>query len=58
MQTWLRILICVVVAIITVTIMVVILHATIGRSSNAIIGPIGAIVVFATWFLTGLKKKT
>jgi hypothetical protein len=56
MNTWLRVLICLVVAIIAVTVMVLILHATIGRSSNAIIGPVGPIIVIATWFLTGLKK--
>ncbi len=58
MNTWLRILVCLFVAIITVTIMVAAMQSTMGRSSNAIIGPVGAIVVFATWYLTRPKNRT
>jgi hypothetical protein len=57
MSTGLRILICVVVAVVTVVAMVAILHATIGHTSNAIVGGVGALVVFATWYLTGAKSR-
>jgi hypothetical protein len=57
MKTWVRILVCIVVAIITVTILVAIFRATTGQSSNAIIGTVGALAVFATWYLTGPKNR-
>jgi hypothetical protein len=58
MKRWLRIVICLVVAVVTVIVMVIASHAILGRSSNAMIGAVVAAFVFATWYLTEPKNRT
>jgi uncharacterized BrkB/YihY/UPF0761 family membrane protein len=50
-----RIAICLVVALVTVPAMVFVMYAVRGETSNAIVGAVGAIAVFAAWFLTAPK---
>jgi hypothetical protein len=58
MSTIARVGICLVAAIVTVTVMVLILHTTIGRTSNYAVGVVGAGVVLVTWYLTGSNRRS
>jgi hypothetical protein len=52
-----RIAICVAVAVVTVPLMVFILRSTMGQTSNAIVGGVGAVAVLVTWFLTAPGQR-
>jgi len=51
-----RILICIVVALVAVIAMTAI-QETMGTKSNALVGGVGAISVFAAWWLTGKRSS-
>lgn len=52
-----RIGICFAVALVVVPILVLLCYATIGQTSNAIVGSVGAFIVIAVWFWTGTKRQ-
>jgi hypothetical protein len=55
MKIWARVLVCVVVAIITVPVAIVVSETLLGRNSDAIVGLSGAFAVFLAWSLTSPK---